>query len=98
MKKIALAALLGMAALQTTQAKTLSKSTLLIVKVDEFKKIDPAELPPAVVQALIKEYPTSRLSQAFKNKQGKYKLIMILKSGTKRTIYIDAYGRWITKK
>ncbi|MEM8506975.1 MAG: hypothetical protein AAF717_04060 [Bacteroidota bacterium] len=67
------------------------------VLTDEFKKIDPAELPAAVVQALIKEYPTSRLSEAFKNRQGKYKLIMVLKSGSRRTVYIDTYGRWASK-
>ncbi|MET1258815.1 hypothetical protein ABV409_05710 [Flagellimonas sp. DF-77] len=64
---------------------------------DGFKKIDSAELPPPVVEALLKDYPTSRLKEAYKNPQGKYKLIMVLKSGTKRTVYIDAYGRWTTK-
>ena len=64
---------------------------------NEFKKIDAGELPPAVVQALLKDYPTSRLYQAFKNQRGKYKLIMVLKSGTRRTVYIDSYGRWTTK-
>ena len=61
---------------------------------DTYKKIDAKNLPLAVVEALLKGYPTSKLSQAFKNHQDKFKLIMVLKSGTRRTVHIDAYGRW----
>lgn len=63
-----------------------------------FIKINSEELPAAVVESLIKDYPTSTLQQAYKNGKGKYKLIMVLKSGARRTVYIDSYGRWITMK
>lgn len=70
-------------------------STILKVHlVDTYKKIDAKELPLPVVEALLKEYPTSKLSQAFRNHQDQFKLIMVLKSGTRRTVFIDAYGRW----
>ncbi len=69
-----------------------------ITNTDNFKKIDAGDLPPAVVESLIKDYPTSTLSQAYKNNQGKYKLIMVLKSGARKTVYIDTYGRWIKMK
>ncbi len=60
-----------------------------------FKKIEAKELPAPVVEALLKEYPTSKLGAAYKNHEDKYKLIMVLQSGTRRTVYIDAYGRWL---
>ena len=69
-----------------------------VVVTDEFKKIKSSELPPAVVEEILKQYPTSKLRQAYKNNQNKYKLVMVLSSGTARTVYIDAYGRWIQKK
>ena len=70
------------------------KTTKRVHLLDTYKKISAKDLPLAVVEALLKEYPTSKLSQAFKNHQDQFKLIMVLKSGTRRTVYIDAYGRW----
>ena len=98
MKKLVFAILMLALSIPAISAPTVNDTSETSVLLDEFERIDPSELPPAVVQTLIKDYPTSRLSQAFKNRQGKYKLIMVLKSGTKRIVYIDAYGRWITKK
>ncbi|GMN09798.1 hypothetical protein MTsPCn9_18410 [Croceitalea sp. MTPC9] len=69
-----------------------------IVVIDEFKKIKSSELPSAVVDEILKEYPTSKLRQAYKNNKNTYKLVMVLSSGTARTVYIDSYGRWIQKK
>lgn len=69
-----------------------------IIATDEFKKIKSSELPPAVVEEILKQYPTSKLRQAYKNSKDTYKLIMVLSSGTARTVYIDSYGRWIQKK
>ena len=66
-------------------------------KTDEYQKIDASELPPALVEALLKDYPTSKLGQAFKNRYGKYKLTMVLQSGTKRTVHIDSHGRWLPR-
>ena len=68
------------------------------ISLDDFEKIKSSELPPAVVEQILKEYPTSKLRQAYRNKQNKYKLVMVLASGTARTVYIDAYGRWFQKK
>ena len=76
----------------------LSKSSNAIIAIEDFEKIKSSELPPAVVEQILKEFPTSKLRQAYRNKQNKYKLIMVLASGSTRTVYIDTYGRWITKK
>ncbi|WP_394974672.1 hypothetical protein [uncultured Croceitalea sp.] len=70
----------------------------LVIVNDGFKKIKSSELPPAVVEEILKQYPTSKLRQAYKDSRNTYKLIMVLSSGTARTVYIDSYGRWITKK
>ncbi|WP_350293145.1 hypothetical protein [uncultured Croceitalea sp.] len=99
MKKIALFII-------TIMAFSISKANYNSVKVnfntviaaDEFKKIKSSELPPAVVEEILKQYPTSKLRQAYKNNKDTYKLIMVLSSGTARTVYIDSYGRWIQKK
>ena len=77
---------------------TVKMNTELSVKVDEFKKIESSELPPVVVDELLKQYPTSKLRQAYKNDSDTFKLVMVLSSGTARTVYIDSSGRWIKKK
>ena len=69
-----------------------------VVKEGEFKKVDSSELTPAVVEQILKEYPTSKLAAVYKNDKGQFKLIMILPSGYSRTVYIDQYGRWFKPK
>ena len=98
MKKLILLAIVSMANLSISNAHMVHSTEVFVEKTDEYQKIDASELPPAVVEALLKDYPTSKLSQAFKNRYGKYKLIMVLQSGTRRTVYIDSYGRWLPKK
>ncbi|WP_281541497.1 hypothetical protein [Maribacter aestuarii] len=65
---------------------------------DDYERIESSELTPAVVEELLKQYPTSKLGAAYRNSKGEFKLIMVLKSGTRRTVYIDPYGNWINKK
>ncbi|MEP2058302.1 MAG: hypothetical protein ABJJ05_10880 [Maribacter litoralis] len=65
---------------------------------DEYVKIKSSELTPPVIEEILKQYPTSKLGGAYKNDKGEFKLIMVLKSGTRRTVYIDQYGNWINKK
>ena len=69
-----------------------------IINSDDYEKIESSELTPAVVEELLKQYPTSKLGAAYRNSKGEFKLIMVLKSGTRRTVYIDPYGNWINKK
>ncbi|WP_350286426.1 hypothetical protein [uncultured Croceitalea sp.] len=70
----------------------------LMVVTDDFKKVDSSELTPQVVEQILKEYPTSKLAAVYKNNKGQFKLIMVLQSGTRRTVYIDVYGRWLNMK
>lgn len=65
---------------------------------DEFKKVTSKELTPKVVEELLKQYPTSKLGGVYKNSKGEFKLIMVLSSGTRRTVYIDSHGNWLNKK
>ncbi|WP_419212866.1 hypothetical protein ACNR9Q_01750 [Maribacter sp. X9] len=101
MKKNALLVLLVLGMMATVSAK----STYEIIEMnpvvninDEFVKIKSSELTPPVIEEILKQYPTSKLGAAYKNDQGEFKLIMVLKSGTRRTVYIDQYGNWINKK
>lgn len=68
------------------------------ITTDEFKKVDSSELTPPVVEEILKQYPTSKLAGVYKNNKGQFKLIMVLQSGTRRTVYIDQYGNWFKKK
>lgn len=82
-------------------AKTSSdiiKTEVVINTVDEYVKIKSSELTPPVIEEILKQYPTSKLGGAFKNDKGEFKLIMVLKSGTRKTVYIDQYGNWINKR
>lgn len=65
---------------------------------EEYKKVDSSELTPEVVEEILKQYPTSKLAGVYKNSKGQFKLIMVLQSGTRRTVYIDQYGRWFKPK
>ncbi len=64
----------------------------------EYKKVDSSELTPAVIEQILKEYPTSKLAAVYKNDKEQFKLIMVLQSGTRRTVYIDSSGRWFKPK
>lgn len=70
----------------------------VVLLTDEYEKIKSSELTAPVVEEILKEYPTSKLGAAYKNENGDFKLVMVLKSGTRRTVYIDKYGNWIAKK
>lgn len=65
---------------------------------DDYERISSSELTPPVIEEILKQYPTSKLGAAYRNTEGEFKLIMVLKSGTRRTVYIDQYGNWIKKK
>ena len=65
---------------------------------EEFKKVSASELTPPVIDELLKEYPTSKLAAVYKNDKGEFKLIMVLQSGTRRTVFIDAHGNWFKMK
>lgn len=87
--------ILNASAMKATNA--IEDNTLVSVT-DEYEKISSSELTPPVVEELLKEYPTSKLGAAYRNSKGEFKLIMVLKSGTRRTVYIDAHGNWLNKK
>ena len=70
----------------------------ITINTDEYVKIKSSELTPPVIEEILKQYPTSKLGGAYKNDRGEFKLIMVLKSSTRRTVYIDQYGNWINKK
>ncbi len=101
MKKDALFVLLALGMMFNNSAHAFSlaaeQNTMVYIS-DEYVKIKSSELTPPVVEEILKQYPTSKLGAAYKNDKGEFKLIMVLKSGTRRTVYIDQYGNWINKK
>ena len=88
--------LMKTAVANTYQADNITRSYSLIE--DEYKKVKSSELTPAVVEQILKEYPTSKLAAVYKNEKQQFKLIMVLQSGTRRTVYIDSSGRWFKPK
>ncbi|TDS12656.1 hypothetical protein DFQ03_3114 [Maribacter caenipelagi] len=101
MKNYALLVFLTFGIMLNATAKTSSdiiKTEVVINTVDEYVKIKSSELTPPVIEEILKQYPTSKLGGAFKNDKGEFKLIMVLKSGTRKTVYIDQYGNWINKR
>lgn len=100
MKKYLILCLITVGLLGNTQAMPIqnNRDVQNVSISDDFKKIPSSELTPAVVEEILKEYPTSKLGAAYRNSKGIFKLVMVLKSGTRRTVYIDPYGNWITNK
>ncbi len=78
-------------------ANAMSKEVIIVVA-EEFKKVTSKELTPRVIEELLKEYPTSKLGGVYKNDKEEFKLIMVLKSGTRRTVYIDSNGNWFNRR
>ncbi|MFT5735740.1 MAG: hypothetical protein ACJAU2_000858 [Maribacter sp.] len=101
MKKYIVVGLLAIGTIfSATANETVSTviNEVAIFSTEEFKKITSKELTPKVVEELLKEYPTSKLGGVYKNSRGEFKLIMVLKSGTRRTVYIDSNGNWLNKR
>ncbi|MEM8928592.1 MAG: hypothetical protein AAGC45_10340 [Bacteroidota bacterium] len=98
MKKLILFAIFSAATLVLSDANAYAIEKGTTITTDEFKRVDSSELTPAVVEQILKEYPTSKLGAVYKNNKGQFKLIMVLQSGSRRTVYIDQYGRWFTPK
>ena len=100
MKKYALLVFLTLGITLNSTAMTGSNfiENEVAIITDEYVKIKSSELTPPVIEEILKQYPTSKLGGAYKNDRGEFKLIMVLKSGTRRTVYIDQYGNWISKK
>jgi|TARA_R110000737_G_scaffold339683_1_gene361876 hypothetical protein len=101
MKKYIVAGLIAIGTIFSATANTMisiSDNEVVVVSTEEFKKVTSKELTPKVVEQLLKEYPTSKLGGVYKNSQGEFKLIMVLQSGTRRTVYIDSNGNWLNKR
>ncbi len=101
MKNYTILVLLALGMIFNVTAMTVSNTVeieAVMYPVDEYVKIKSNQLTPPVIEEILKQYPTSKLGAAYKNDKGEFKLIMVLKSGTRRTVYIDQHGNWINKK
>lgn len=98
MKKLILLIIFSATAMTVTNANVLFDKEIEVLVTEEFKKVDSSQLTPPVVEQILKEYPTSKLGAVYMNNKGQFKLIMVLQSGSRRTVYIDQYGRWFNPK
>ena len=98
MKKFFLLTIFSIGTITISNANVAVAEKNYIETADEFKRVDSSELTPPVVEQILKEYPTSKLAAVYKNSKGQFKLIMVLQSGSRRTVFIDQNGRWFTPK
>ncbi len=62
---------------------------------DGFNAISKKDIPSAVKDALKKDQPDCKISKAFVNDKGQYKLEVTKEDGTASELYADAKGNWI---
>lgn len=98
MKKVlaALAMILGISS-SVAFAQEVDNSVVAESRVtqDEFVKMDPADLPQAVMQTLAKDYEGASIKEAYvKEKDGVkiYKIVVVAKDETETTIMLDEKG------
>ena len=101
MKKVlvALAMILGISS-SVAFAQEVDNSVVAESQVaqDEFVKMDPADLPQAVMQTLAKDYEGASIKEAYvKEKDGAkiYKIVVVAKNETETTIMLDEKGEAI---
>lgn len=63
---------------------------------DEFQEIDVAEVPQAITDALVADFPGAELSKAYKNEASEYKLEVVVGEEVS-TLYANESGEWIQK-
>ncbi len=102
MKKVlvALAMILGVSS-SAAFAQETDNSVATEVTQDEFVKMDPAELPQAVMQTLAKEHEGASVKEAYvKEKDGGkvYKLIVVAQDGTETTIMLNEKGEAVKEE
>ena len=96
MKKVlvALAMILGVGS-SVAFAQEANDSTVAVAQVpqDDFVKLNPAELPQAVMQTLTKEHPETLVKEAYvkgKDEAKVYKVIIAAQDGTETTLVFSS--------
>jgi|SRR5690606_15735555 len=88
---------LAIGSLATVSANTpiFHDGIMEFVIAQDFTEIKLTELPTAITDAVIKDYPDVTLNRAFINGEQKYKLEVTQEDGTSLELYSDANGNWI---
>ncbi len=71
-----------------------STQTTINVNEGDFLEVDATTLPEAVKEAVKKDYKNSKISKAFVNKEGVYKL-MLSHEGKESIVYANTKGEWL---
>ncbi|MGJ8761051.1 MULTISPECIES: hypothetical protein [unclassified Polaribacter] len=67
---------------------------VVVVSNDDFKEITLEELPEAVSNAVLKDFPTATVVKAYVNGSEQYK-IELTTDGTESVVYADKDGNWL---
>jgi len=74
------------------------KPATLIAEVQDYKEVAVAEVPQAVTDAVAKQFAGSKLTKAWLNEKGEYKLEVVAEGKKPQTVYANSEGEWIKKK
>ena len=81
--------------IDNTQTQATEATEVVATAQDEFNQINSNDVPQRVSDALTKDYPDTKISKAFVNDKGQYKLEVAKEDGTTSELYADAKGKWI---
>tara|TARA_B100001146_G_scaffold225185_1_gene247421 strand:+ start:12684 stop:13010 length:327 start_codon:yes stop_codon:yes gene_type:complete len=99
---IALGSVATMNAQEVASAKTTETPTLEATQVaptqDKFVEVKVADLPQAVTAAVASDKKGASVTQAFKNEDNVYRLVLTHEDGTSKKAMISADGKWIKKQ
>lgn len=98
MRKLFLLGALAIGSLSVTAQEAdvaLLDVTEVIVATNEFKEIATTDLPAAVSDTVVNNYPTATINKAYVNEENQYKLEVSLEDGTSGILYADEDGNWL---
>ena len=81
--------------IENTQTQATEATEVVATAQDGFNEINSSDVPQLVSDALAKDYPDTKISKAFVNDKGQYKLEVAKEDGTTSELYADAKGKWI---
>tara|TARA_R110002020_G_scaffold191261_1_gene391079 strand:- start:476 stop:808 length:333 start_codon:yes stop_codon:yes gene_type:complete len=86
----------GISAQEDTDSAMMTKDNSEIVAQDTYNEIDTATLPEAVTAAVETDYAGASITEAYKNENDIYKLVLETEAGAEaETVYANAKGEWV---
>jgi len=99
MKKLIFATILSIAGLtamaQEEIAEQIGDGVSSMNITQDFEEISVSDLPEAVTASVARDYPTAKITKAYKDASDIYKMEVAMEDGSSGTLYADAEGNWI---